>query len=306
VLSVLCALLAAATNAFASVLQRKANLEEVQANRNGLAGLVDLLRQPLWLTAIGAIIVSFVLQGVALSNGELALVQPLMALDLPLALLFASLIFRRPLAPRVWGHIAVMTLGMCVFLAALAPSGGSPDAADGLDWVVAAGSTGTAVLLFAAAAVMVSGVRRAALLGICAGISFALTAVFLSATLADGLSAETFTRWQTYLVVVSGLAAMVFLQEALRAGPLVAVQPGVTLSDPLVSVILGVLLFDEDVRSGPWVVVEILAAAAVVWGVVQLSRSPAPSGAEDGSGDEPGPDDASRAAVRERNTSERG
>ena len=40
--------------------------------------LLDLARQPLWLTALGANLVGFALQVVALNFGSLALVQPIL------------------------------------------------------------------------------------------------------------------------------------------------------------------------------------------------------------------------------------
>ena len=49
--------------------------------------LLDLVRQPLWLTAIGANLAGFALQVVALDFGSLALVQPLLVCDLVFAVL---------------------------------------------------------------------------------------------------------------------------------------------------------------------------------------------------------------------------
>ena len=51
--------------------------------------ILDLVRQPLWLLAIGANVVGFILQVVALAYGSLALVQPLLVCDLLFAVLIA-------------------------------------------------------------------------------------------------------------------------------------------------------------------------------------------------------------------------
>lgn len=273
-LTIVLALLAAAANAVSSVLQRKANLREVESERSPLAGLVDLLRQPLWLAGIGAVIAGFLLQAAALDAGELSEVQPLMALELPMTLLLASRVFRRPLRGRTWVDIAVMTVGMTVFLFCLAPSKGAPAAASGQAWAWAAGATGGAVVVLGVTGLLTRGPSRAAAFGTGAGISFALTATFMSGALAPGLSSGLFGRWQTYLVVVAGLTAMLLLQGGMRAGTLLVVQPGVTLIDPVVAVVLGVLLFHERVRTGGWIVGEVVGAAAVAWGVFCLSRSP--------------------------------
>jgi drug/metabolite transporter (DMT)-like permease len=268
------ALLAAATNACASVLQRIANVAEVAANRGGLISLLDLLRRPTWVAGLGFVILSFLLQAAALAKGELAEVQPLMSLELPITLLLGSAVFGRSLGARDWVDIAVMTLGMAVFLFALAPTGGDPAGPSGWEWGFAAGGTGAVVAVLVAAAVLSRGNRRAAFFGTGAGVSFALTALFMAGALADGGTEGLLSRWQTYLVVLAGLTAMVLLQVGLQAGTLVAVQPGLTLSDPVVAVVLGVVLFGEEVRTGNWIFVEVLSALAVGWGAVQLIRSP--------------------------------
>jgi hypothetical protein len=105
-------------------------------------------------------------------------------------------------------------------------------------------------------------------------MSFALAAVFISADLALGLDWSILLRWQTYALVVSAAAAMLLLQWGMQAGTLVAVQPGVTLADPVVAIVLGVVLFHAHIRTGPWLVAEAIAGAAIVYETVMLCRSP--------------------------------
>jgi drug/metabolite transporter (DMT)-like permease len=297
-LTIVLALLAAASNACASVLQRKANLSEVAADRSGVAGLVDLVRQPVWLAGIGAVVLSFLLQAAALSHGELAVVQPLLALELPITLLLASRVFGRRMEGRTWADILVMTLGMAFFLFCLHPSPSTAPSPSGVDWALAGGAIGAVIVGLVVVAYLRSGALRAALLGIAAGISFALTATFMSGALAPGLSWDVLGRWQTWMVVVAGLTAMVLLQEGLRAGSLVVVQPGLTLVDPVVAVILGALLFDEPVRGGPWLIGEVAGALAVGWGALRLIRSPIVSDDDEG-----GAPDAARDGSRGRSGS---
>jgi uncharacterized membrane protein len=268
------ALLAAASNACASVLQRKANAREAAAHRSGWAGLADLPRQRLWLAGIGFVVVSFLLQAAALATGELSAVQPLMSLELPMTLLLSSRVTNHRLPLGSWRDILVMTGGMGLFLYSLHPFGGASGAADGRTWVWAACATGGTVLVLAVAGHLTRGSRRATLFAAASGTSFALTAAFMSGALAAGVSWALFTRWQTYLVAVVGLAAIVLLQAALQAGSLVVVQPAVTLVDPAVAVLLGVLLFGESVRTGPWIAGAIFGAVAIGWGALLLSRSP--------------------------------
>jgi hypothetical protein len=67
---------------------------------------------------------------------------------------------------------------------------------------------------------------------------------------------------------------MLLATHALAAGPLAASQPGFTILDPLWAGLLGVFLFSEHIRTGPWDLAgEALALALVVAGASGLSRS---------------------------------
>jgi hypothetical protein len=58
----------------------------------------------------------------------------------------------------------------------------------------------------------------------------------------------------------------------MQAGPLVASQPALTLGDALISLSLGVTLYEEQVRVGWWLIPEIIGVGLVLAGVVGLSR----------------------------------
>jgi hypothetical protein len=67
---------------------------------------------------------------------------------------------------------------------------------------------------------------------------------------------------------------MLLAAHALQAGPLAASQPGFTIVDPLVASLLGIFVFSEHLQLQPSdLVVEALALAALVWGVIKLSHS---------------------------------
>lgn len=272
-LTIVFAVLAAGTNAVSSVLQRVANRREAGSTDTGIMALFHLLRQPVWLLGVSAIIVSFLLQAAALSIGEVSEVQPLMALELPFTLVLASRVFRQSMRHRDWVAILAMAGGMSLFLFALRPTGGNPAQVGALRWILGTGITGAVVVVLALTGRLLERGRGAALFGIASGICFALTAVFMSAALAGGLSLSLLGRWQTYLVPIAGISAMLLLQLGLQAGTLVSVQPGVTLADPVIAVILGATLFGEQLRAGGWLVLEAIGAAAVGWGTFTLSRS---------------------------------
>lgn len=280
VLPVLFAVCAAFSNALATVLQRRAALTVRQTDsfRPGL--ILDLLKRPLWLAGILAVIVAGVGQAAALATGPLSLVQPLFVLELPLALLIASLMTRERLPKAQWGAVAAVVVGLGVALMAASPDGNRTHVA--LDrWIPA--------LVVAAAAVValtVAGLRRpagrarAGCLGAATAICYALTAGLMKTSMHilddDGLPAFL-TAWQTYAFCAAGIAALLLLEHAMQGGPLVASQPALTLGDATVSLMLGILIYEEDVRVGWWLVPEFLGVGLIVVGVFALAQGEASS-----------------------------
>jgi hypothetical protein len=117
---------------------------------------------------------------------------------------------------------------------------------------------------------------RAAAFGLAAACGYSLTAALLKtavATLSLGV-VPFFESWQLYGTAGAGVGALFLLQNGLQAGSLVAVQPPLTLGDALISVSYGVTVYNENVRTGGWLLVgEIAALIAVAIGCIQLSRS---------------------------------
>ncbi|WP_030319243.1 DMT family transporter [Streptomyces flavochromogenes] len=276
VLPVLFSLFAAFSNALATVLQRRAALTVPQSDsfRPGL--ILDLLHRPLWLAGILAVIAAGVGQAAALATGPLALVQPLFVLELPLALLIATLLTRERLPARLWVAVAGVVLGLGVALGAASPTGNRTHVA--LDrWVPALGTCAVAVVILAAIGLRrPPGRARAGCLGAATAICYALTAALMKTSmhiLGDGGIGAFLTSWQTYAFCAAGIAALLLLEHAMQGGPLVASQPALTLGDATVSLSLGVLLYEEHVRSGWWLLPQLAGVALIVLGVFTLARS---------------------------------
>ncbi|WP_067177827.1 DMT family transporter [Microtetraspora niveoalba] len=271
-IAVVCALLAAAANAAASVLQRRAAGDE--AERGGLRLFWDLLHRPAWLAGVGALIAGFVLQAAALSNGQLALVQPLLVTELPFTMVLISVVSRSGLDRRAWLATGLLTVGLALFLTTAAPRG--KGVAAGAAAQLAAGVTTVAVLvaLVVAARFLVSAARAAAL-GAASGIGFAFTATFMkqTTTLFQRDASALPTSWQPYAMVATGLCAFVLLQAALRSGTLIAAQPALTISDPVASVLYGITIFGEEIRTGIWVVPEASGIGLMLYGSILLAGS---------------------------------
>ena len=71
-----------------------------------------------------AVIAGFLLQATALSGGELAVVEPVLVLELPATLILASWVFRSRLRRREWSTTAATAAGLAGLMFFLAPSAG--------------------------------------------------------------------------------------------------------------------------------------------------------------------------------------
>lgn len=270
------AVLAAACNAASNILQRKADKEEPPELAMKPQLILDLLHRPVWLAGLGTVIVSFLLDGAALSMGQLAAVQPILVLELPMTLIVGARVFGARMHRRDWLAIAVMTAGLAGLIFFLNPTQPTVHHVTVLRWVIGGGVTAAAVVLCILASSRGGPARRPALLGLAAGIAFGLTAAFMK-NATHGLHhgpTGVFVTWSTYAMAATGLVAMFLMQNALQAGPLFAAQPGITLADPAVAILWGVLIYVEQTRQGLWLLGALASALALGAGTVLLSRSP--------------------------------
>lgn len=254
-LSAFFALLAAGSNALGTVLQRRAVLS-IPASPSLRPGLLrDLARTPSWLCGMLAVVAAALLQGLALATGALSVVQPVFVLELPLALVIGGAVFHVHQSRAAWISVAGIASGLAVFLFSLAPGGGRQQV-PGLLWVPVLAVTGAlGVVLTLTGLRRPAGMTRAASLGAAAAIGNALTAALIKSA-ADVFASEGvdgFLRaWQTYSFGVVGAGALLLLETAMQAGPLIASQPALTLGDAAASFCLGIVLYTEQPRTGWW------------------------------------------------------
>jgi len=239
--------------------------------------LVRLARRPMWLLGILLEILGFALYAAALAHGSLVLVQPLLMLDLVFTLAICAAATRTPLAARDWAGVAATIVGVSVFLVAVAPERSSVAVAGAAGWlmfVTTAAATAGAVAIWGRRS---SGIRRSTLLAIAAGLANGFMAVVTKAfagELEHGV-AQTLRSWQPYAVVVAGIFAMLVVQSAYQTGHPSIVLPTINVVDPLVSVLVGVLLFGETLTlTGFRSVAFVASIALAIAGLVVLSRNP--------------------------------
>lgn len=279
------ALMASAFTALASVAQRRAAARApapVDAAPS-LHLIGYLISRPMWFVGIISMILGFVFQVQALRVGSLSLVQPIIATELVFVFGMIAVRSRQAVRARDWIAALGMTASLAAFLTLARPGGGRAHAS-GWMWLLAGICALVLAILLTMAAYLLdahrvgfnSG-RKAALLGVAAATGFGFVAAVIkevSTHLAGGPSA-VFTNWSPYVLLLSGAVSMFLASHAFQAGSLAASQPGLTIVDPLVASILGVVLFGERLNVAPFALAgELTALTVLVGSVILLSRSP--------------------------------
>lgn len=273
VVAVVAAVGSALAYAVSTVVQHRTVGKETAGRALDLRSLVRLALRPVWLLGLVAAAGGLGLHVLALSEGELSVVQPLLVSGLLFALPASVLLERRrpSLAEWSWALLLVSSLG--IFLIVGHPSAGhAPVDTDRLAVVVGVGILAVGVASGAALAYVR---HRAALLGLAAGVTYGLTAALIKEASARvrGVPAAVFSSWPLYALIVIGVVSLALTQAAYQAGSLAASLPPLTIADPIVAILIGAVVFDERLSdNGAAVVGQVIAFAAMTLATVQLAR----------------------------------
>jgi drug/metabolite transporter (DMT)-like permease len=277
--TVLLSLLAAVSFALGTVLQQRGALA-TPAGEGDPRFLAQLFAQPIWFLGALCQAGGWVLQTLALKNGQLVVVQGLVATSLVLTLpLGAKLTNQRIGRHEVVAAIATVS-GLILFLVVGQPNGGIDQPAATKWWVA------VAVVLVGVGVTAMFGFRRkgppaAAFLGAAAGLCFGFQGAaskMFAAEIGGGL-ANLLTSWATYALIASALIGFAVQQSALKTGALAAAVASSNSSTLLASVVLGVFLFEENLSRGDGrLAVALVGLALTIGGVGVLAGA---RGAED-------------------------
>jgi drug/metabolite transporter (DMT)-like permease len=274
------ALGAALANALTSVFQRK-GIECAPADATLRLSLITYaLRRGIWLAGFALMIVSFILQAVALHFGRLSEVQPILTTELVFLVIVLVSWFGFTMGRREWIGVLALCFGLAGFLYFADPVDGTlyPPL---WEWVVAGVACGAGIVIAIALAQRGPRWWRAAMFGTAASIAFAFTAACTKVV--SGYAASDWTtlyrHWQTYALAFFGGLAVFLAQNAIHAGPIVASQSTIVLVDPVASILVGVGLFGDDLRTtGAWGPLEAVSLLVMVAGAVVLAHSPLVAG----------------------------
>lgn len=284
----LLAVAAAAVFATSAGLQRSAGRDHADLASRGLGGLPALLgrsaRRPRWWLGWAANLLGFALQAAALRLASVEIVQPLVALQVVVALAVVAWQRRRP--PGTAGLLgAVGVCGGAAMLVILAGRLGVVPAS-----VAVAPARLPAVL--AGAGVLVAAVvassrwvgpgRRGLLLGAAAGVCCASSAVLLDVVVdlaaaplagAHALAGLLLGDWRVYALLGSVVASTLVGQAALAAGRLPATLAMLTAVNPAASIALSAAAAGVLPLTPPRLVGAVVAALCMLAGALLVARA---------------------------------
>lgn len=208
----------------------------------------------LWRAGVAADIVGLTLQVLALHLGTLTVVQPLLLSGLVFALMLRSRSSGDIGAAQIrWavGIAASLAAALIVPGAMSAGEHGSPSVTDAVVSAVVVSALVIGCLLYARLGVHKS--RIAPVLAVAVGSTYAATAALIKAVtdVAAHQGIGVLSSWQLYAVIVVGGLGLLLNQLAFQAGPLTVSAPVVATVDPVLSVVLGVVVYHEHVGLGP-------------------------------------------------------
>ena len=176
-IAVVFALAAAFANAVNLMTQHSASVAAPKREKGWRLALY-LVRQPLWLLGGAAAVGSYAFQALALHNGPMSVVQPVLVTELVFVMVLRRVWIRQDVARAAWAAVVTISVALAVFLAAAEPTGGQP-APKAAEWLSAGLVFGGAIAVLAVLGTRGSPVRRAAVLAAAAALSWALEATFL-------------------------------------------------------------------------------------------------------------------------------
>ncbi|WP_091234213.1 DMT family transporter [Microbacterium sp. 3J1] len=233
-----------------------------------------LLTRPSWLVGTLMLALAIVCQLAALTVAPLIVVQPLGAIALVITtLLNARISGHAPTRQSITAIVCcVGGIFLFVFFAAIFAT--EKDVTDTELFTILAILL-VVIIILGACWLILRHRMRALFYIVGAGILYGFVAT-LAKVVIKRVQAGNFD-WITIVCVVALIAAAAvgayFVQTAYSSGPPDLVIAGLTVVDPLIAVLIGMVVLGEAAAAPPWVFVIFgIAGAIAVWGVVGLAR----------------------------------
>jgi drug/metabolite transporter (DMT)-like permease len=237
-IAALLAVLAAVSFALAATLWQRASMAAgIEAGKP--QGFARLVTNRVWLLGLGAQVLGVLLQAAALDRGRVAIIQPLLVTAVIWAMPLGYFLTNQTIT---WRHVfgaALVVAGLAVFASVGDPAGGI-DNAPTADWAAA-------FLLIAAVCLglLLFGGRgglsaKAAVFGTVAGVLYGVSATLMKPVveeLHESGGVAVLESWELWVMAATGIVGF-YLQQ-------------VSVANPVVSVLLGVLVLQERLDRPP-------------------------------------------------------
>ena len=227
----------------------------------------------MWLLGTVALFAGYLFQAGALDRGRLSVIQPLLVTTVVFALPLGYFLTKQHVGRREVIGAIVIIVGLGLFVYFGDPAGGKENAPND-EWAIAIGA-----LVALSAVLLVFGSRgglsmKAAVYGTVAGLMFGLSSALTKPTL-DYLHESVGTmlsHWECYALAIAGVGGFVLQQVSLGTGRLAPSVATVSVANPLVGILLGILLLDERLSRPAWhVVVAVIGLGLALVGAVVIS-----------------------------------
>jgi drug/metabolite transporter (DMT)-like permease len=280
-IAVLLALGAAFFIAVSDVMHQR-TAHEVTEDKVGAVELFRrLLRDRVWWLGSLVAAAGFGLQAAALGFGSVILVQSLLVTSLLFALPINARLGHHRVSKFEWAWAALLAAAVVVIVTVGNPTEGQSRASFET-WLLVAAVLGPAMVACVIGARVFSGPISAVLLAMVSGALWGLFAVLMKAVVDrldfgswDGLWALIRTP-ELYAVVLVAIAGTAWQQSSFRAGALTASLPTMTVTEPVVGSVLGIVILGETLRPGHAGDVTLITAFVVmIVATVALARGEA-------------------------------
>jgi len=236
-----------------------------------------LLRDGQWWLGSLVSAAGFGLQAAALGLGSVLLVQALLVTSLLFALPINARLTHRRVSRWEWTWAALLATAVAVIVTVGNPTAGHSRASFET-WTAVIAVLGPALVLCVVGARIWSGPVSAVLLALVSGALWGVFAVLTKGVvdrLDDGLWALLRTP-ELYVWALVAIAGTAWQQSSFRAGALTASLPTMTVAEPVVGWVLGIVVLGETLRPGDagWLTL-IVAVAVMVVATAALARGEA-------------------------------
>jgi drug/metabolite transporter (DMT)-like permease len=284
------ALIAAFLFALAAALQQKGALNLPTISLADPKSFVRLLGEKVWLFGTLALFTGYLFQAGALDRGRLSVIQPLLVTTVVFALPLGYFLTKQHVGRREVIGAVVIIIGLGLFVYFGDPAGGNENASNS-QWAIT-----IALLSVLSVLLLVFGSggglsMKAAVYGTVSGLMFGLSSALTKPTLnfLHESVGTMLSHWESYALAIAGILGFVLQQVSLGTGRLAPSVATVSVANPLVGILIGILLLDERLSRPAWhVAVAVIGLAIALVGAVVISlaheatkdTSPAPDAAD--------------------------